>query len=243
MSDLKDGIFKGVANGYHDLIHVEVYIEDGKIEKIEYQHKDTPDTGGMAIQYLVKEIVKKQTVDIPRVPGARYSSIGLKNAVSRALDVSRGKLEQEEANTVQVHQTDGKYESPENNDMVTKTSEKKLDGDNIHVKGGRVASKQVAPLLQKLPIKFLLFDEHGKLQFYNFIDQDQDLVNRIGEHLLEIFKSYSDNDYFQVFNKLRNREIEKMILADRNDVKYSVSLLEDSQKQLIGYLQIIENEL
>jgi uncharacterized protein with FMN-binding domain len=39
MDNLKDGVYKATANGYHDLIHVEVYITDGKIEKIEYKHK------------------------------------------------------------------------------------------------------------------------------------------------------------------------------------------------------------
>lgn len=237
MTNYEDGVFEGKANGYHDLISAQVFIQDGKIEKIEYQHKDTPDTGGLAIQHIVEEIVKKQSTDIPRVPGARYSSIGILESVKKALKVSSGEISSKEAVDVYLQQTDGGYSTENEGDMLTKAShyEEQVQNEKLHIKGGSLSVQQISSILRMIPEKVYVYDQHGKLQFFNKVDEEPKEFNNIGKHIVDLISEEEQNDFFKKFNQLKNQEI-KEIKSECG----SVYALTDNEDKVNGYLQMLK---
>lgn len=227
MDNLKDGVYKATANGYHDLIHVEVYITDGKIEKIEYKHKDTPDTGGLAIQHIVETIVDKQSLEVERVSGARYSSIGILTAVTKAVQVAQGKLSQADALKVNTQETLGEYSQEKPANVITKMSEDSIS--RLRLKGGSVDIEQVVALLNVFPYELLIYNRRGRLDFVHATKENSDLYNKIGLHILDVNEDLTT----EKIAELREKKIAEIPTVDS-----TIMALMDAGDHFIGYAQI-----
>lgn len=85
-SNLKDGTYTGVADGYSPELKVEVTVSDKKISDIQIvSHNETPGFYETAFEQVPSEIINKQNTDVDTVSGATYSSNGIINAVEEAL--------------------------------------------------------------------------------------------------------------------------------------------------------------
>lgn len=95
-AQLKDGTYQGEAEGYHDIIKVEVTVKQRKVANIKIlEENDTPDYFERA-RTILDDIMNKQSLDVDTVSGATYSSAAILNAVTNALEsaVTEGELEQ-----------------------------------------------------------------------------------------------------------------------------------------------------
>lgn len=221
----KDGYYEGVANGYHDIIKVHVQITEGKIEKIDYEHKDTPDTGGLAIQHIVEQIIKKQTVNVSRVPGARYSSIGIIEAVKKALAVSTGNLTQSEASQIRRQKTEGEYSVLDSGNMVTKVvaSSSSESSEKLRFVGGSLDREVLELILEVLPFEFKVYDQYARLQYFNHLKQlNKSEFKNIGMHVVDL---HDNEDFYELFEEFRTSE--STILNVNDNVKI-VKLLNES---------------
>ena len=84
-----DGVFTGAAEGFGGTVEVAVTIENGYIDLVEIvdaSHEDA-DWLDMAI-VLLDEIVDEQTSALDVVSGATYTSAGILNATTEALQKS-----------------------------------------------------------------------------------------------------------------------------------------------------------
>lgn len=227
----KDGSFEGVANGYHDIIKVQVQILDGRIEKIDYEHRDTPDTGGLAIQHIVEQVIKKQTTNVPRVPGVRYSSIGILEAINKALNVSKGKITQEEASKIRRQKTEGVYSSGNSSNMITKPVDVIKNDGKIRIFGGSIDIDAIELLLEAIEIEFRVYDQHGRLQYYNrSLDNNHTEFHNIGMHIVDL---HENDDFFEVFEKFRTSEKKILNLSSSNKIVKLIT----TDSQLLGYVE------
>lgn len=82
-----DGAYTGEADGFGGTIQVEVSIQQGKITDIQILSADGEDGAylGMA-QDIIPVILEKQSADVDTISGATFSSTGIKNAVSQAIE-------------------------------------------------------------------------------------------------------------------------------------------------------------
>lgn len=82
-----DGTYTGEAEGFGGTIRVEVTILQGKIADIQIVSADGEDGAylGMA-KDILPAIIEKQSADVDTVSGATFSSTGIKNAVSQAIE-------------------------------------------------------------------------------------------------------------------------------------------------------------
>lgn len=227
-----DGNFEGVANGYHDIIKVKVKVTDGRIEKIEYEHKDTPDTGGLAIQHIVEQIIKKQTTEVPRVPGARYSSIGVIEAVKKSLAVSEGSITQEEASQIRRQKTDGEFSINEPGNMITVVvdQEENTEKDKFRFVGGSLEHDILELLLEVIPFEFRVFDQHARLQYFNHKEENKHTnFNNLGMHIVDL---HNENDFFEKFKSFRTSDISKLELVSNQTL---VKLMKNDV--LVGFVE------
>lgn len=91
---LADGVYTGSAQGYKDIIEVEVTVLDGAVTDLAIlSHRDTPDFFDYAL-YVVDSILGAQSLDVDAVSGATYSSAGIMTATYNALQdaVMEGEL-------------------------------------------------------------------------------------------------------------------------------------------------------
>lgn len=91
---LKDGSYDGSAEGYKGTIKVTVTVSGGKVTDIKVtDENDTPEFFSRA-ETLLDDIVSGQTLEVDAVSGATWSSAGLVNAVTDALQsaVTSGEL-------------------------------------------------------------------------------------------------------------------------------------------------------
>lgn len=94
-AQLKDGVYEGVAEGYIDTIKVSVAVEGGTVTEIEIlEENDTPQFFERAKE-IIDEIITNQSLNVDAVSGATYSSAGIINAVTNALEpaIVDGELE------------------------------------------------------------------------------------------------------------------------------------------------------
>lgn len=85
---LKDGTYKGSAEGYKDTIEVSVNVEKGIVTSIDIlKENDTPKFFNRT-KKIIDEILDQQSLDVDAVSGATYSSMGIINAVNDALSSS-----------------------------------------------------------------------------------------------------------------------------------------------------------
>lgn len=81
----KDGTYIGVGEGYRGDIKVSVVIKNGKIYKINILSTEDDEQFFSKARKLTSSIITKQTADVDTVSGATFSSNGIIEAVSNAL--------------------------------------------------------------------------------------------------------------------------------------------------------------
>ena len=88
---LKDGVFKGSAEGFNGNITVEMSVEDGSIVGIRVtDHNENETIAKQALNSIPKEIVKNQTFNVDSVSSATKTSNGIKNAVKDCIKQAGG---------------------------------------------------------------------------------------------------------------------------------------------------------
>lgn len=81
----KDGTYIGVGEGYKGDIKVSVVIKNGKIYKINILSTEDDEQFFSKARKLTSSIITKQTADVDTISGATFSSNGIIEAVSNAL--------------------------------------------------------------------------------------------------------------------------------------------------------------
>lgn len=81
----KDGTYIGVGEGYKGDIKVSVVIKNGKIYKINILSTEDDEQYFSKARKLTSSIITKQTADVDTISGATFSSNGIIEAVSNAL--------------------------------------------------------------------------------------------------------------------------------------------------------------
>lgn len=81
----KDGTYIGVGEGYRGDIKVSVVIKNGKIYKINILSTEDDEQFFSKARKLTSSIITKQTADVDTISGATFSSNGIIEAVSNAL--------------------------------------------------------------------------------------------------------------------------------------------------------------
>ena len=86
-----DGVFQGVGYGFKGDITTEVEIVNGEIIRVEVvDHRDDRKWFNWANRALPQNIIDAQSADVDVVSGATYTSLGIIEGVSEALNSSRG---------------------------------------------------------------------------------------------------------------------------------------------------------
>lgn len=92
MSKYYPGQYRAVAPGNQSLIAVNVCVCENYIEYIEYDHQEPAKIDARAIDHVAKSIFEMQSADVHSVLGAAAVSVGLKEAVRKALAVAEVKI-------------------------------------------------------------------------------------------------------------------------------------------------------
>ena len=83
----KDGVYVGEATGFRGKMNVEVTVENGLISSIEVvSSRDDAKYLNRAVNKIIPDIINNQSVEVEAVSGATFSSKGIINAVSNALE-------------------------------------------------------------------------------------------------------------------------------------------------------------
>ncbi|KIR03197.1 hypothetical protein P261_02012 [Lachnospiraceae bacterium TWA4] len=86
----KDGTYKGEAQGFGGPIEVEAHVEKGKISAIDIVSAKKEDKAYLdAAKAIIESMIENQTADIDTISGATFSSTGIKNAVTKALEEAK----------------------------------------------------------------------------------------------------------------------------------------------------------
>ena len=84
-----DGTFTGSAKGFGGQVKMQVVIDNGYIDSVEILDASKEDDAWLDMaKVLPKRIVKEQSSDLDVVSGATYTSAGILNAVTEALQKS-----------------------------------------------------------------------------------------------------------------------------------------------------------
>ncbi|WP_099191289.1 flavocytochrome c [Tepidibacter mesophilus] len=90
-----DGKYIGIGNGYGGNIEIEVEILENKINNIKViNHNETKIISDSAFEYVIKNIIEKNSILVPNVSGCSMSSRGIREAVKNALIESGGNREE-----------------------------------------------------------------------------------------------------------------------------------------------------
>ncbi len=82
-----DGTYSGVGSGLNADINVEVEVAEGNISAVNVlEHEETEGISDEALVEVPKAIVEKNSTEVDGVAGATYTSDGIKEAVSNALE-------------------------------------------------------------------------------------------------------------------------------------------------------------
>ena len=84
-AQLKDGVYRGTADGYKGTITVSVTVKNGQVTAIDVVSKSDTDRYFDQAKSLLDKIIGQQSLQVDAVSGATFSSAGLINAVSNAL--------------------------------------------------------------------------------------------------------------------------------------------------------------
>lgn len=82
---LKDGTYQGSADGYSGTTTVSVTVSGGKVTKISVDSENDSEQFFSRAESVLDTIVEEQSLEVDAVSGATFSSAGLINAVSNAL--------------------------------------------------------------------------------------------------------------------------------------------------------------
>ncbi len=83
----KDGTYEGIGHGFGGPIKVKVTIEEGEIKSIDLLEAKSEDSAYLSnATSLLPKIIQKQNADVDVASGATYSSNGIKQAVTSALE-------------------------------------------------------------------------------------------------------------------------------------------------------------
>lgn len=89
-SPYKDGEYEGSAQGFGGIITVKLTIEKGLISNVAIVSADKEDRAYLeAASVIVNEILDKQSDQVDTISGATFSSAGIRNAVTDALERAR----------------------------------------------------------------------------------------------------------------------------------------------------------
>jgi uncharacterized protein with FMN-binding domain len=83
------GTYEGIAPGFEGDITMEVTVDAGHIVSIRTvsQH-DTPEISGLAFERIPRTIIKRQSLAVDTIAGASFSSKGIIEAITAALEKS-----------------------------------------------------------------------------------------------------------------------------------------------------------
>ena len=86
-SAYKDGTYTGEAQGFGGPVDVEVIIENGKISEINITSAEKEDGAYLSMaEDIIPTIIEAQSADVDTISGATFSSTGIKEAVTQALE-------------------------------------------------------------------------------------------------------------------------------------------------------------
>ena len=86
-SAYKDGTYTGEAQGFGGPVDVEVIIENGKISEINITLAENEDGAYLSMaEDIIPTIIEAQSADVDTISGATFSSTGIKEAVTQALE-------------------------------------------------------------------------------------------------------------------------------------------------------------
>jgi fumarate reductase flavoprotein subunit len=92
---VESGSFVGEGTGIHGAIQVSVKYENGKIADIKVlQQEETPGIGDAAINRIVADVLKYQSLGVDSVAGASYSSKGIMAAITQALEKAGANIQE-----------------------------------------------------------------------------------------------------------------------------------------------------
>lgn len=87
----KDGTYTGSAQGFGGKIKVKVTVAGQKISAIDITEASGEDDAYLSMaKDIIGTMLDKQTTEVDTISGATYSSTGIKNAVSQALEGAAG---------------------------------------------------------------------------------------------------------------------------------------------------------
>lgn len=90
----KEGTYEGVGTGIHGDIKLEVEVDSEKIKSINVlEHNETPGVSDPAFEKIPQGIIDGQTLAVDIVSGATYTSNGIIEAVTVALEAAGGNIE------------------------------------------------------------------------------------------------------------------------------------------------------
>ena len=82
-----NGVWKGPAQGFGGTIQVEVTVEGGSITDISIVSAEKEDGAYLSMaEDIIPKIIDAQSADVDTISGATFSSTGIKNAVTQALE-------------------------------------------------------------------------------------------------------------------------------------------------------------
>lgn len=83
----KGGTYTGEAQGFGGPVDVEVIIENGKISEINITSAEKEDGAYLSMaEDIIPMIIEAQSADVDTISGATFSSTGIKEAVTQALE-------------------------------------------------------------------------------------------------------------------------------------------------------------
>ena len=90
-ADFEDGSYEGAGIGFGGEIRVEVVVEDDEITEISLLEAKGEDVAYLTTaESILDDILKAQSADVDTVSGATFSSTGIRDAVSDALEQAVG---------------------------------------------------------------------------------------------------------------------------------------------------------
>ncbi|MGY0402332.1 FMN-binding protein [Carnobacterium jeotgali] len=137
------GTYSGNGDGYKGEINLNVTVSENKIEKIEYQGKETADIGGKAIEDIIATILRSQSTQVDSISGATFSSRGTQEALDYALGIARGEIDPEAA--------------PQLEDLEPR----------IQFRGGSLTIEQIEAILNTLPVEITFVGPDLRFQYFN----------------------------------------------------------------------------
>lgn len=82
-----NGVWKGTEQGFGGDIQVEVTVEGGSITDISIVSAEKEDGAYLSMaEDIIPKIIDAQSADVDTISGATFSSTGIKNAVTQALE-------------------------------------------------------------------------------------------------------------------------------------------------------------